>query len=72
MAEVLERTVGFVVFGDAQDTATMKADVSLDTLLGMKAPTTETLWLETPGMATGLNDAIVATNHGMREENRTR
>ena len=66
--------MGLVVFGDAQFTAIRKADASPVTL-GIEAPRTLTFWLEAEGIAPGLNDVIVATEHKearVRKEKRTR
>ena len=61
VTDVLGREVGLIVFGEEQDTATMKADVSLVTL-GIEDPTTATFWLEAAGIALGLNDVMEAAS----------
>ena len=58
--DVLGSTAGLVVLGDAHDTATIKADVSLATL-GMNTPTTLTLREANAGIAPGLYDVVVAS-----------
>ena len=67
--DVLGRTVGFVVFGDAQETAKMNADKSLDTL-GIDAPTTPTLWPEEAAIVLGLRDVIEASTGNVRTQER--
>ena len=60
--DVPGREVGLVVFGEAQFTAMMKADGSLDTL-GIDAPRIAILWPEAAGIAPGLKDVMVATTN---------